>query len=133
VPADEGSGTLDVAAFIAAFHRLHEAVYTYAVPEEPVEVVSVRLRAVGSVPKPSLRSGSPAASSVQRSEKTRQAWFGDQMHETRILRRESLAAGDAVTGPAIIQELSSATVLPPGAQARVDEHLNLIITLPSRN
>ena len=133
VPADEGSGAPDVAAFIAAFHHLHEAVYTYAVPEEPVELVSVRLRAIGSVPKPSLLSRSAAVASAARPARTRPAWFGDRMHETRILRRESLAAGDAVTGPAIIQELSSATVLPPGAQAQVDEHLNLIIALPSRS
>lgn len=132
VPSDPGTGPPDVAAFKAEFHRLHESVYTYSVPEESVELVSLRLRAIGSVAKPRLQAGT-AAAPAQTTPRSRPVWFGDRLHSTRILRRESLTAGNTVNGPAIIQELSSATVLPPGARAEVDTHLNLILTLPPRS
>jgi N-methylhydantoinase A/oxoprolinase/acetone carboxylase beta subunit len=51
------------------------------------------------------------------------------MVPTRVIRRESLAPGDQLAGPVIIQELSSATVLPPGALLQVDLHGNLLISL----
>jgi len=128
VDVDTGAGAPDIAAFIAEFHRQHEAVYTYSVPGEPVELVNIRLRAMGAVAKPNLLADGAMKQAV-RPEAVRDVWFGDRMVPTRVIRRESLAPEDRVTGPAIIQELSSATVLPPGAELVVDTHRNLLISL----
>jgi len=128
VANDSGEGLPDVAAFINEFHRQHEAVYTYAVPDEPVELVNIRLRAIGKTQTAQgLTSHEP--SRTERPESIRPVWFNGAMVPTRVIRRESLAAGDQVTGPIIIQELSSATVLPPGAHVQVDSHRNLVISL----
>jgi N-methylhydantoinase A len=43
-----------------------------------------------------------------------------------VYDRSELAAGTSLTGPAIIEERESTTVLPPGVTARVDEYANLI-------
>lgn len=128
VARDSGEGLPDVAAFINEFHRQHEAVYTYAVPDEPVELVNIRLRAIGKTQTAqSLTAHWP--SRTERPESFRPVWFNGAMVLTRVIRRESLAAGDQVAGPIIIQELSSATVLPPGAHAQVDSQRNLVISL----
>lgn len=130
-PGDDASQSAALQAFVAEFHRQHEAIYTYSVPNEPVEVVNVRLRAIGRVDKPKV---APAAA-VTRHEPapvgTRAVWFDAASAKvaTRVFRRESLQPGACITGPAIIQELSSATVVPPRALASVDPFGNLLLEL----
>jgi hypothetical protein len=51
---------------------------------------------------------------------TRRVWFENTWHDTPIYRRESLAAGTALDGPAIIEQLDTTTVIEPGDRARVD-------------
>jgi N-methylhydantoinase A len=123
---DDVSRPLDLAAFLAEFHRQHEIAYTYSVPDEPVEIVNIRLRAVGVVDKPKERLSSARASG--REPGTRELWFGESAR-ANVYRREDLAAGTQVAGPAVIQELSSATIVPPGAAALVDPHGNLLVKL----
>ena len=125
---DRLDAPLQLQAFIDAFHQQHKKIYTYAVEGEPVEVVNVRLRAVGRVDKPKdpvhVANRTEAAPST-----VRDVWFGDSSHSTRIYRREHLHAGTRISGPAIIQELSSATVIPPSCVATVDAQLNLVLEL----
>lgn len=123
------SGTA-IDAFVAEFHRQHEIVYTYAVPGEPVELVNIRLRAIGAVDKPAMAKGA-ARAGTRPQPKPRDVWFGDRVHATAVYRREHLTAGERIAGPAIVQELSSATVVPPGATLSVDAHENLLIELAS--
>jgi len=47
-----------------------------------------------------------------------------------VYRREDLGPGARISGPAIVQELSSSTIVPPGARLTVDPHGNLLIELP---
>jgi N-methylhydantoinase A len=44
--------------------------------------------------------------------------------------REHLGPGARISGPAIVQELSSSTIVPPGASATVDQHENILLELP---
>jgi N-methylhydantoinase A len=125
---DRLDAPVQLQAFIEEFHRQHEKIYTYAVASEPVEVVNLRLRAVGRVDKPkepvhAVGSADAAPTSV------RDVWFGDSAHPTRVYRREHLHPGARIIGPAIIQELSSATVVPPTGVATVDAQLNLVLEL----
>ena len=64
-------------------------------------------------------------------EGVRKVWFGQGAREARILRRESLAPGDTLEGPAIIEQLDTTTVLPPDNRIRVDEIGNMLIDVPS--
>ena len=56
--------------------------------------------------------------------------FLDGRHPTPILRRESLTPGATLEGPAIVEQLDSTTVLPPGFGAAVDDAGNLMIDVP---
>jgi N-methylhydantoinase A len=128
VALDDAARPVPIDAFVAEFHRQHELVYTYSVPGEPVELVNLRLRAVGLVRKP---RSAPAVDRkrARGSPRHRDVWFGDRMVATAVYRRDCLGPGDRIAGPAIVQELSSATVIPPGATAVVDDHDNLHVDL----
>ncbi len=114
-----------------AFGEEHERVYGHrAGPDEPVELVSIQvvgrgLREGPGVPErlhPSRAEPEPGAA--------RRAYFGEPHGwiETRICRRSDLAT--PVTGPAIIEEYDSTTVITPGATARLDAGGNIVIELP---
>jgi N-methylhydantoinase A len=62
---------------------------------------------------------------------TRPVWFDGAFVATRIYSRDQLMSGDSFSGPAIISEYSSATVLPPGDRLRVDGLRNLVIEVTS--
>lgn len=127
-PGDDATHLRELDAFIAEFHRQHEAIYTYSVPGEPVEIVNVRLRAIGLVDKPAQNADAGATHSPA-SVGTRQVWFDDRHVTTQLYRREALRSGAVINGPAIIQELSSATVVPPGARATLDPYGNILLEL----
>ena len=46
------------------------------------------------------------------------------------LRPYALSPGDVVEGPAIIEQLDSTTLVPPGIKAEVDDYLTIIMRVP---
>jgi N-methylhydantoinase A len=125
IPAAGPLGDAADAGLVEAFHAAHRARYGYVLAQ-PVELVSLRLRAVGrrpSVPLPSEppEPGDPVVG--------RASLFVDGVAaEAPILRRRRLAPGARVLGPALIVEYSATTYLPPGAAARVADARTLRIT-----
>jgi len=102
----------------AAFHDKHRQTYGHANPEEPVQLVNLRLTAIGRLP--GLRLAQPPASAPAR-RKTRQVWFPETgSAPCPVHWRDGLAAGEAVAGPAIIEAMDSTIVVPPGWIAAVD-------------
>ena len=108
--------TLDAA--IAAFHAKHELTYGHANRAEPVQLVNLRLSAVGRLPGLKLaQPGDPADARVRE----RDVWFAATgFVSTPVHWRPGLVAGAVVSGPAIIEAVDSTTVVPPGWTARVD-------------
>lgn len=114
--------------FVSAFHRAHERRYGYSDTERPVEIVNIRLRAIGITPKPSLAripSGlqSPRKSLIGE----RRVFINGNRLKTNIYDRALLCAGNRVSGPAIVTEYSATTVVLPGWHARVDRYGNLLM------
>jgi N-methylhydantoinase A/oxoprolinase/acetone carboxylase beta subunit len=123
-------GRLDAAALgrvRASFHEVYAARYGYANPSEPVEVVTWKLSAVGGSPRVALAKAAAGSADVHR-KATRRAYFPEARGytDTPVYDRYALAAGTSLTGPAIVEERESTTVLPPGVTATVDEYANLI-------
>ncbi|MYE01214.1 MAG: hydantoinase/oxoprolinase family protein [Alphaproteobacteria bacterium] len=113
---------------VARFHRLHERLYSYSVPEEPVELVNQRLRAVGRVgtlPLPAMEGRGSGAEPV--GERAALLPGSDVMRPVPVYRRDRLAPGASVTGPALIEEASSTTVVLERMQAEVDTFGNLVL------
>ena len=119
-----------VAALVDEFHRRHEQLYTFSDTEAPVEIVNLRLRAVGLVDKIDLPKAARAKGGAAPVAKgNRQVWFDDKgPTETPVFDRATLAAGHAVDGPAIVDQADTTTVISPDQRARVDDYGNLIVT-----
>jgi N-methylhydantoinase A len=112
------------------FNAEHERAYGYAAPEDAVELVNVRLTAVGVSPKPrrpALPEGGRDASAAVKSR--RPVWFSEAngFALSPVLDRSTLCAGNVVAGPAVIEELDATTVVHPGWEAHVDTQGNLLL------
>jgi N-methylhydantoinase A len=100
-------------------------------PADPLQIVNCRLRAVGVVTKPTLPLVAAGNGDAARALKnSRKAYFQETggFTNVRVFDRLRLEPGDMIAGPAIMEEPDSTTICPPGYTARVDSHLNLIIT-----
>jgi N-methylhydantoinase A len=110
-----------------AFDALYEHRYAHHSPDEPVEMVNMRLGIIGKRTKlafPRLGKGRSAKPA-----RHRDVYFLDAKKPVRcpVYERDALAAGTRVTGPAIVQELGTTTVLFKGDDCRVAPSGELII------
>lgn len=122
IPLADGPINMDKirADFDAAYLRQ----YGHNSPENRVEMANIRLSALGRLERP---DNAPPEPSEAKPERQRDVWFGGAPHETRILDRNAIGAEDVVSGPAIIEEVTSTTLLPPGWTARLIDggHMSL--------
>ena len=109
------------------FHMVHNARYGHSNPAEAVEYVNLRITATGVIDKPAPVRFENVRRSNPPSFKTRRVVFTGEAHETQVYDRACLQPGDSVEGPAIIEERSATTVIPPGHRMQVDEFMNLDI------
>ncbi|WP_258127466.1 hydantoinase/oxoprolinase family protein [Achromobacter anxifer] len=129
VPLD-GMRLMPLEEFIAAFSAAHVREYGYDAAGRQVEIVNCRVRATGLVPRAPLARVAGGASLAGALKERRQVYFeGAGWVDTPILRRALLPVDAPVDGPAVIEEMSSTTVVLPGQQARADEYGNLIVNL----
>ena len=118
---------LAVAPLIARFHAAHERLYTYALPDAPVEIVTLRLAASGRVRRFALPERSEAP--VKRRRAARAVYFaGHGWIRCQCLDRDTLGSGSVVRGPAIVEQTDSTTVVLPGQRARADRFGTLVVT-----
>ena len=113
---------------VAAFHDLHMRRYGFKNERRGIEIVNVRVRIVSAADdfephRVEVQPGDGAQALVS----SRKVYFDGRAVETRIYERDLLRAGDTFTGPAIVSEYSSATILPPGDLLSVDSLGNLVI------
>ncbi|CAN5329802.1 hydantoinase/oxoprolinase family protein [soil metagenome] len=131
VPVPEGQVTPAVLDALAAdFAEAHRQRYGFVAEGEAVQLVTLRLEATGLVRKADLRAypmeGPDASAAITGA---RKVWFpeaGDFM-DTPIYSRDLLKPGNVFTGPAIVEQMDTTTVVLPGMEARVDVYLNLIL------
>ncbi|MCZ6455107.1 MAG: hydantoinase/oxoprolinase family protein [Alphaproteobacteria bacterium] len=120
------------AEVVERFHQLHERLYTYNVPDEPVELVNVRLRAVGTVDKPPIPpSDGDGTTPVPVGERQVLLPGSASAQPVPVYKRDQLAPGAALAGPAIVEEASSTTLVLTEMNVTVDAFENMIIALPS--
>ncbi|HUN07378.1 MAG TPA: hydantoinase/oxoprolinase family protein [Aggregatilineales bacterium] len=119
VPLSDTLPASDTHALIDRFHEAHEHAYGHALHGRAVEVVTLRLVAVGLTEKPTFEAAPvaqlrPAIPLQQRAD------------GTALYDRAALQPGDILNGPALIFQLDSTTWLPAGWSARVDGYGNLV-------
>ena len=123
VPAVGRVRLLPVERLARDFHDAHHRRYGHAGPGRPVEVVTMRVRA--SLPPPPLTLV-PEFASGSAKLGTETVTF-DRPRRTAVYQREALRPDAVIKGPAIIVQMDTTTVVPPGRTARVDALANLLI------
>ncbi|HET7366594.1 MAG TPA: hydantoinase/oxoprolinase family protein [Burkholderiales bacterium] len=126
----------DAAALKRQFDEEHLRRYGTNAPQEPAEIVSLRATVSGVLKKPPLervaRGGRQPSAAAKRG--VRRAYFAElgKAVGTPTFARDALRAGNAITGPALVEEHASTTVLLPGDRMRVDAFGNLVIEVARR-
>lgn len=107
--------------FLHKFHATHEQRFSYSRPDATVEVVNLRLSAIGETEKPILKKGSLSNSDPTKAKiKQGQVVFDGENYTTDFYSRKSLKPGNQIKGPAVITEFSATTVVPPNFVTDVD-------------
>jgi N-methylhydantoinase A len=97
-----------------AFHAAHRAVYGHATEENEVWLKELRVHLSGPIPRPRLRA--VRIDDPEPPTKRSLRLFG-QTIEAAIVSRSALSDGDVVRGPAILNQMDTTTLIPPGWQA----------------
>ena len=114
------------------FHATHERLYGFSVPDEPIELVNVRLRAIGRLyrgehdRKATAPKSAPRVASIGK----RKVAFGPaKSHriDVPVYARTSLLPHAKFSGPAIVEQSDSTLLVPPGRSVNVDAYANLLI------
>ncbi|NET48035.1 MAG: hydantoinase/oxoprolinase family protein [Merismopedia sp. SIO2A8] len=134
------NGELDEAALQSVwqqFHELHTAEYGHAFPENPVELVTLRVTGTGPMPK---LSGLPVPSDGD----VKDAWLKTavtyfrvngqlEKYSTNFFERDRLPVGGEIEGPAVIFQKDSTVLLPPRSLTTVEANGNLRIRLAAES
>jgi N-methylhydantoinase A len=121
----------DIEEIVGLFHKLHYRIYAYGSVDEMVEFINLRVAAIGKVPEVSLAHGGAGDGDAEVARKgTRLVHFPAQgFIDTGIYDRALLRPGHVVSGPALVEEIASTTVITPGVKGTVDEYGNITIPL----
>ena len=109
------------------FGTAHERLYGFKL-EQPVELVNLRAVGTGRVdkvefPEFPLEDRDPSAAILEQ----HVVYFGGNAEQTVIYDRSKLRAGNRITGPAVVTQKDSTTVVHPGHTGEVDQYLNILI------
>ncbi len=111
------------------FDAEHKSQFGHSAPEEPVEVVSYRVRGVGLVPPVGMPKFAPQGLTLADAlRETRPVRFDGKTVPCPVYQREKLDVGASIRGPAILDQFDCTTVICAGQVARVDAWKNLIVT-----
>jgi N-methylhydantoinase A len=119
----------DLADAAARFHAAHAALHGHCAPDQPVEVMSYRVRVRVAAPKFEFTPASDAAAATAPPviKHTPIRLADGSALSAPVYSRPSLRPGHVLAGPAIVGQLDATTLLPPRWVARVDRYLNLIL------
>ena len=129
VPIPHGPITLDdLQKAFDSFHQRHESLYGYRRQEAVIEIISLSTTAVGRTNKPPVEFLQPKKS--DQGETIQPVYFAEKGYlDTRIVERQSLETGAQVSGPAVLVESGSTTLLRPGDEMTVDSSGSLVIDI----
>lgn len=122
----------------ALFHAAHEAEYGHRFKDSEVELVNIRVEAIGKVDElapPVAPKGSDdiASAVIIRRPVVFSSGGKPTSFDTAFYDREKMGAGMAFEGPAIIEQYDSTVVVPPGFKGRIDHVGNMVIDCPAKD
>ncbi|HXG52781.1 MAG TPA: hydantoinase/oxoprolinase family protein [candidate division Zixibacteria bacterium] len=124
-------GPAELRRIVAAFHRRHKELFTFAMPAREVEFLNVLLKATVRQEAVELAEVAPATGGAERALKRsrRVLWEVTRGYEeTPVYDGSRLAAGHRIGGPAIIEEPATTVVVPPQYACAVDRTKNYVLS-----
>jgi len=113
------------ADIIAAFHDAHADTYGHFMEDKPIEIVNMRVQAIGNIVKPEIMPEASKNADIQ------EAYLGDKKSPLggimALYDRDALAPGARFSGEALVFQLDSTVYIAQGWSARVDGYRNLIL------
>jgi N-methylhydantoinase A len=100
----------------AAFHAAHRATYGHATEENEVWLKELRVHIIGTMPRQRVRAVRDAEIEPRTSREIRM--FGREF-SAAVVSRAALSADEMLAGPAIINQMDTTTLIPPGWQASI--------------
>ncbi len=101
----------------AAFHRRHEALYTYCEPDNVAELINVEVNVYGRSPSIQGSATERSAPRAPVADEQRLCYFEEhrQFTKTSVFRGAQLGVGDRIDGPAVVEEDTTTIVVFPGS------------------
>lgn len=109
-----------------AFHDMHKRYYGHCDTNAEIEVVNMRVRALGITHKPPFvpigKAEGPAKPEAQR-----KIICKGEVYTADIYSRDALKTGHCIPGPAVVEQDDTTTVILPGWEGKIDTYGNMII------
>lgn len=115
---------------VKRFHEIYRRRFGHAMPDAPIEIVNVRLAAFGQLPRAPIAAWSTEGDG-EFIVAERQVIFGQRAYPAVVIDRGLLRRGVRFRGPAVVEEGTATTVIPPDWDARVHESGALVLTRSS--
>jgi N-methylhydantoinase A len=110
------------------FHNVHDRTFGFNYRgQQDVEMVNLRVRAVGRQSRPQIKAIESAQSTAAPFGERKVYWRATGWIDVPLFRRSDLALNQRIAGPAIIEEYGSTIVMPPGWSLHTDRYRNLIL------
>ncbi|MFB6206319.1 MAG: hydantoinase/oxoprolinase family protein [Haloglomus sp.] len=127
VPVPDDVDEAALATLGDRFHERHERRYGHADRSEPVELVTLRLRARGAVDPPDLAPSDPGGAVADARRETRAVHLDGERRETPVYDRPALPFGCSFDGPAVVEGTESTCLVRPGQRVGVADDGTLVV------
>ncbi|MBI2877922.1 MAG: hydantoinase/oxoprolinase family protein [Candidatus Tectomicrobia bacterium] len=129
IPCPPPLGSLE--ALMERFHQEHEREFAFMDRDKNIEIYGLRVVAIGDMIRPELPQGKVGGSLQDAWKGVRPVYFeaANGFVEANLYDRQTIPVGSVLQGPAIVEQVDTTTVIPPGLTARVDDYSNIIIDI----
>jgi N-methylhydantoinase A len=119
-----------ISACMAAYHAEHERRFSFVL-DRPIEIHGVGVVATAETHRRELKWGAAAETGSASAPGTRQVYWREERAwlDTAVHDRDALRPGSQLTGPVVVEQMDSTTLVPPGMTAVVDPEFNLVISV----
>lgn len=126
----------DVERIIKRYEERYLLEFGYMLPRSfaSIELVNARVAALGTTDAVELKRHQGSDGVRSANGRSRRVYFEEagEFVATQVYDRALLGSGAQIAGPAVIEQPDSTVVLPPGSAARVDDFLNVVITVDAQ-
>jgi N-methylhydantoinase A len=124
-------GPRELEDILSNFHRQHEKEYGFSEKTFPSAFVNLKSTMIGSVSKPDFKISDRRDESIEQAQKgIREVFFEEAgFLAATVLDRRLLAPGHKISGPAILDDQTSTTILGPDMAGEVDHFGNILIRI----